>query len=255
MKPITGGLIAAFVLLLGAPAGAWADCDMDIGCPVDPEMLGSWGSTVTSDRSVFRLDAEPGRDNVVHVTRTDVGITVTDSTGILASVGCVSIRLTTAVCLDAPRIEVYAGDGDDSVSVGPHARNPNVVSILGGAGDDWLSVGDVVLGSSGGGADGHEGNDTIRGGSGYLSLYGWEGNDTIYGGSDQDFVVGGAGNDNLTGGGGWDFIGNSLDETGDDVINAADGIGDSISCGPNTDVAFVDVSERSIRDCETLTRP
>ncbi len=70
---------------------------------------------------------------------------------------------------DAPPVEVFAGDGDDTV--------------LGGWGDDKLN--------------GQNGNDILDGGPG---------DDTIDGGGDNDIVIGGSGADDLAGGSGFDVL-------------------------------------------------
>ncbi|MFG2501516.1 calcium-binding protein [Streptomyces sp. NPDC048441] len=138
-------------------------------------------------------------------------------------------------------------------------------NVLGGAGDDNLSVGEtgVVLGGDGkdtihaaagsiaqGGigndtiysdgddssVDGGAGDDVIRGGAERQNLSGEDGNDTIYGGAGDDFMYGGKGNDILYGNSGNDTVyGNS----GDDKLYGGSGT-DTLSGGPGTDTVHQD---------------
>jgi hypothetical protein len=73
-------------------------------------------------------------------------------------------------------IYIYAGDGDDSVTIEPSAG----------------SVVPFVYGENG--------NDTLRAGNGSAYLDGGAGNDTLYGGAARNILVGGTGSDTLSGG-------------------------------------------------------
>ena len=138
---------------------------------------------------------------------------------------------------DIRRIEIYAFDGHDTVTVG--AGIP-AVYIDGAEGNDHLSggaAGDTISGGAGrntlfGGA----GNDRINGSGGRDLLYGQEGDDRIYGnagddtldgGGNVDRLFGGDGNDLLLGGGGNDKL---RGEAGDDLLNGGAGsdLGDTL---------------------------
>ena len=102
-----------------------------------------------------------------------------------------------------------------------------------GGNDRLLGLGgnDELLGGSG--------NDTVQGSSEADELYGISGSDTMNGGDDNDGVYGGVGDDPaLFGGGGTDDISGGW---GDDKLNSRDDSpNDSVSCGPNQDIAIVD---------------
>lgn len=76
---------------------------------------------------------------------------------------------------------IFAGDGDDSVSI--NATVSQSVKVFGQAG-----------------------NDTLSGGSGSAILSGGDGNDSLTGGSARDILIGGLGADKLIGGDGDDLL-------------------------------------------------
>ena len=90
--------------------------------------------------------------------------------------------------------------------------------IIGGAGDDTITLGaaDVALGEQGNDTitgnsqlnviSGGLGKDEIDGGAEQDYLFGDAGNDTVRGGADTDFVYGGGGNDLLEGNDGTDYL-------------------------------------------------
>ena len=113
---------------------------------------------------------------------------------------------------------VFAGDGDDTVKWEPYADwlMPKQVSVMGGAGNDYL---DVDGGTSIGGDShlylvaGGDGDDTIFGSDAEDSIYGNAGNDYIVGNDDSwswndtgDVIVGCEGNDTILAGAGDDQI-------------------------------------------------
>ena len=75
------------------------------------------------------------------------------------------------------------------------------ITILGGAGDDQISVHSGIIAvnvDAGDGSDtvtGGDGNDTLSGGPGKDSIYGGKGNDQLVGGTSIDLLDGGAGTD------------------------------------------------------------
>jgi hypothetical protein len=146
------------------------------------------------------------------------------------------------------RIIVFAGDGDDILTVGGNVRdangNPIAVEFHGEAGNDYLAGGlgdDILVGGPG--------DDRVLGGDGANQLFGdgnqfsptgqlvelpTDGDDRVYGGRDNDLMFGGGGNDQLTGsdgndslwgGSGNDFLNGGYDddllrgEAGDDNLS------------------------------------
>jgi len=136
---------------------------------------------------------------------------------------------------------VVAGAGDD-VLVGSSVRNVLVGGtganeLYGGDGDDDLdagldqAVGSIVLGE--GGDDnlaGSDGNDVLDGGDGDDILDAFLGNDTLDGGAGVDWFFGGLGND---------------------VILNADGIAETVDCGPGTDNPEPDALDTFVA-CENI---
>lgn len=121
---------------------------------------------------------------------------------------------------DFRRIFVFAGAGNDTVTIG--LARPAV--LYGEEGADRLN--------GNGGFDllyGGPGRDTLSGGGGNDSLYGEDGNDTINGGDGNDVLFGGLGNDSLSGGGGRDLLIGGLG-----VDNLKGGGGDDILIGGTT---------------------
>ena len=92
------------------------------------------------------------------------------------------------------KIIVRAGGGNDTVTIGPGVIGSSVHGgdgddvIAGGNGNDWLR--------------GRAGDDRISGGAGNDYLSGGAGNDSLDGGAGNDTLDGGAGRDRLRGGSG-----------------------------------------------------
>ncbi|HWI74152.1 MAG TPA: hypothetical protein VNT55_19485 [Baekduia sp.] len=126
--------------------------------------------------------------------------------------------------------------------------------LVGGDGKDRLFGlgGDDCL-------EGGDGDDTLDGGSGDDKLTGAAGRDRLVGGSDDDTLSGGAGNDRLAGGAGKDTISPGVGRdtvaagAGNDTINAADGVRETIDCGPGKDAVRADKKDR-LKHCEKVTR-
>ncbi len=119
---------------------------------------------------------------------------------------------------------------------------------------------DTLIGRAG--ADrlrGLAGNDTLLGGAGNDTLLGGAGNDRLLGGTGNDRLLGGAGNDTLLGGAGADRLlgGAGRDRfeggPGNDTIEAADGISETIRCGPGRDTVRADRGDR-LTGCESVSR-
>jgi Ca2+-binding RTX toxin-like protein len=80
------------------------------------------------------------------------------------------------------------------------------------------------------------------GGQGRDKLFGARGKDKLSGGPGPDELRGGPGKDGYNGG------------RGDDLIRSADGIGETIRCGPGDDRAIVDsLVNEVVHGCEDVT--
>lgn len=99
--------------------------------------------------------------------------------------------------------------------------------------------------------------EAIRGLGGDDRIRGNGGDDCLVGGPGRDLVVGGPGDDRLTGGPGGDRLeggrGRNRHDAGagDDVVLAANGRAELVSCGTGRDTARVDAADR-VRGCETV---
>jgi hypothetical protein len=87
------------------------------------------------------------------------------------------------------KVIIRAGGGDDTVTIGPGVIG---TSVHGGDGDDVINGG--------------TGNDWLRGGAGDDRIFGGPGIDYLSGGLGNDMLDGGAGNDTLDGGPGRDRL-------------------------------------------------
>jgi Ca2+-binding RTX toxin-like protein len=125
---------------------------------------------------------------------------------------------------------VFGRGGDDSIQSDTGDRadggdgNDTLFGtglLLGGVGDDRLSVG---FGTDRGRADGGPGNDFITGAEG------------------PDSIAGGSGTDRMSGRG------------GNDSIRARDGVRDTVRCGAGRDSVSADRGDNVSRDCERVRR-
>jgi Ca2+-binding RTX toxin-like protein len=134
------------------------------------------------------------------------------------------------------------GFGTPSQPLGPGGCE---TTRQGTAGADTLNgtpTGDLIFGLGG--------NDLIRGLAGNDCLVGDSGNDRLLGGKGSDRLTGGAGADTLAGGRGI----NRYDAgSGDDIVKAANGRRELVSCGQGRDRAWVDRRDR-VGGCEQITR-
>lgn len=115
----------------------------------------------------------------------------------------------------------------------------------GTAGADTLNgtpAGEEILGLAG--------DDLIRGLDGNDCLIGDGGDDRLRGGKGADRLTGGAGADSLVGGTGVNRYDAGF---GNDIVKAANGRRELVSCGPGRDRAQVDRRDR-VRGCEQITR-
>ena len=137
------------------------------------------------------------------------------------------------------RVNIFAFDGDDRVSIGSGVPGSYVDagagndSVDGGDGNDTLTggAGKNTLNGNGGNdrLNGSGGHDILNGGEGDDFLYGNGGDDVLDGGSGSDHLFAGDGNDLLIGGGGADKLyGQAGNDTliggkGSDIEDGGDG--------------------------------
>ncbi|MGH2837584.1 MAG: calcium-binding protein [Thermoleophilaceae bacterium] len=144
------------------------------------------------------------------------------------------------------RVSFIAGSGADTLEAAPESafrydfdERPAVdlqIDLDGVADDGAPGEGDNVLPgmileallAGNHTITGHDGADTVRSSAGNQTMAGLAGADTLSGGVDDDVIDGGPGEDLLIGSG------------GNDTIRAQDGEVDRVSCGFDTDVAYVD---------------
>ena len=89
-------------------------------------------------------------------------------------------------------IRIVGGAGDDTITINIPGNTRIKTQLYGNAGNDTIQGGD--------------GSDSINGGPGNDTLNGGKGNDTMWGGAGDDSLIGGAGNDNLQGEAGVDAL-------------------------------------------------
>lgn len=131
------------------------------------------------------------------------------------------------------RATIEIGPNEDRVT---YTRDDLPVTIDGQEGADDLRTAAAADALSGG-----QGNDTLDSGTG---------DDALNGGDGDDRLVAGDGNDRLDGADGADVIDGGA---GDDAIIAADGVGDTIDCGPGADTVNADQFDRLV-NCESEGR-
>ncbi|MEV2253335.1 calcium-binding protein [Streptomyces sp. NPDC050147] len=280
------GLAAPF--LLASPAGA-ATPEATAALSASHHEIVYTAASGQTNKVTVKASMSEGSEEITYV--------IDDAVAVDAGEGCsypdsadrtkVSCTVATLETQDPyATLKLVLGDGDDSIAydnatdqtyyfasadlglgkdTATHTGSVDGNSVIGGAGDDNLTVGEagVVLGDGGndtihaaddsiaqGGddndriyADGDEsavdggaGNDVIQGGAERQNLSGGDGNDTIRGGAGDDFLYGGKGNDTLYGDSGSDTIyGNS----GDDKLYGGAGQ-DTLSGGPGRNVVHQD---------------
>ena len=121
----------------------------------------------------------------------------------------------------------YRGTGFDGVTVTLDGR-ANDGAPAGAAGVPAGGEADNVLTED---VIGSEFDDVITGNDESNRLSGGDGTDTIHGAGAGDTILGGPGLDVLIG------------DTGVDVLNANDGLSDRVDCGPDPDVANLDLAD------------
>lgn len=213
-------------------------------------------------RRLYSVSVVQGYPGFYEIYGTDAADTISVS----VSNGDASFVIDGTVYGGVSYVSVFAGDGDDVVSVSIDGAGPIGASVLAGGGNDNVAL------NGGGAVWGESGDDTLRiansfrgevyGGPGQDRLYvvgacadaqidgeqgsdlvdatgsaygvfasGGQGHDTVYGSNYDDQLYGNAGNDLLFGNG------------GNDVFYSADFEHDRILGGAGIDVAYVDLGE------------
>ena len=141
--------------------------------------------------------AAPGETNDVEISQGSGGTTIVDSgAAIDPGAGCTALSANEVTCAEgSPWVTLRDGNDTGAVLAG-HA------GVLGGPGDDGLSLCAACLGS----LYGNDGNDHLASGDVRATLDGGAGNDVLDGGSGNQWLGGGTGNDLITGGPGADMI-------------------------------------------------
>ena len=148
-------------------------------------------ATVSSAQGMLSFSAEPGEVNRVSVRQPAAGRLTVEDTGapLNPGAGCTATSPNEVSCTAFPVAEFVLGDGDDTASVAAGGatsltREPVLVLIRGGSGNDELTGGD--------------GDDGLRGEEGDDRLTGRGGRDGLTGGPGADVLDGGAGLDSAS---------------------------------------------------------
>jgi RTX calcium-binding nonapeptide repeat (4 copies) len=131
------------------------------------------------------------------------------------------------------------GPGVDTVSYKSRNATTPVKVTLDGVANDGAATGTGTAPEG----DNVTNVERVVGGSGDDTLVGDAAANTLDGGPGGDLVIGGAGGDTLAGG------------PGNDVIVSRDGVADTVTCGPGTDQAVIDLRDSVAGDCERIDRP
>jgi RTX calcium-binding nonapeptide repeat (4 copies) len=130
-------------------------------------------------------------------------------------------------------IQIDIGPGQDDVAY----RLRDVPGTLSGnLGADFITSSAAADTLNGG-----QGNDTLESGSGGDTVNGDDGADSIHAGDGADKVDGGLGSDGIDAG------------AGNDSLTVADGIADSVECGPGDDTVDADQLDQ-LANCERVSR-
>jgi uncharacterized delta-60 repeat protein len=170
------------------------------------------GSASLNKKGTLIVNGTSGNDHISVSIRTRDG-------KLIARVGDLAVGFTPS---KVKRIAVFAGSGNDIVSVGNGVRGAYLDGadgadrISGGQGDDVL-----IGGMDSDDLFGFDGNDTLVCGDGEDYGLGGAGKDDIFGDAGKDELSGGGGNDRLFGGLGFDILnGGAGDDAGNDPDNS-----------------------------------
>jgi RTX calcium-binding nonapeptide repeat (4 copies) len=207
----TSGLrLAALVAMLAMPVLAFA-------APAAAQ------STASMSGTTVQLVADAANDNIAFGGNWGLQQYITDSTGILAGVGCEQVDSTKVRCPSSNSsfdnytgLVAHLGAGDDTLMAGMVSVP---ITVYGEDGNDTVyggSAADIL--------DGGPGNDELDGNGGSDRIDGGPGNDTLYAGGGDTTLTGGPGRDSIHTGGHNELAG------GNSTVLAQDGEQDQISC-------------------------
>jgi Ca2+-binding RTX toxin-like protein len=182
--------------------------DILVGNAGDDTLDGQAGNdTINGGADNDFITGGAGDDSLVGGLGVDTVDYSGSSAGVLVDVGA-GLASGAAIGVDTVQgVEVFVGGaGNDTLIAGGSFQAPSFDTLLGGDGDDRLSVG-----YGGGLLDGGAGDDTIFGGGD--TLIGGDGDDKVEGA--KDLMEGGAGNDTLTASSG---IGALFGDDGNDLL-------------------------------------
>lgn len=184
--------------------------------------------SVSQTRLVFTDGA--AEDNDLLVSLRDGALVVAEAGAgatMVAGEGC-TVSASTATCRPAAGRPFSAA----TANLGDGANRAQVTA----------SVGELGVTLNGG-----DGPDVLQGAAGSDRLGGGGGDDVLEGGDGDDVLFGDDGADQLEGGEGLDDFSS---DGGDDVLRAADGVGEVLDCGAGADRAEADAADRANADCE-----
>ncbi len=207
----------------GSGAGSVTSVPTGINCGATCDAYFAIGSTATLTATAASGSVHTGWSG---------GGTGTSSTRVVTLNAATSVTATFNVLSVNPSIQV-----NPCPPLGVRRLGNRRANLLTGT-----ACADTLIGRAG--ADrlrGLAGNDRLLGGSGRDRLEGGRGNDTLLGGAGADRLSGGAGRDRFEGG------------PGNDTIEAADGISETIRCGPGRDTVRADRGDR-LTGCERVSR-
>jgi Ca2+-binding RTX toxin-like protein len=152
--------------------------------------------------------------------------------------------------IDGEVDKIFCGDGGDEV----YADKSDIVA------DDCEDVYNENTDLPGQLFVGGAGNDVVMGDNDFQRIFGKNGNDRLNGGGETDYLFGGRGKDTLSGDNGIDLLVDDDGEAGDllkggndgDQIYSADGAIDYVDCGDGVDEVYVDGSDNTLLNCETV---
>lgn len=158
----------------------------------------SAGTVADASGGTLIFEAGTGEANQLTITEAldSSSFTVVDSGApLVAAGGCVASDAQTAVCPAGGRVEVILGDLSDEAVIVTKPFTDVTARIVGGQGDDAVTLTSSVHGLST--VEGGPGDDTLTVPNGRAYLWGHEGDDTLDAHASDTFVgmVGGAGGD------------------------------------------------------------
>jgi cyclophilin family peptidyl-prolyl cis-trans isomerase len=181
--------------------------------PIHAVVEGNLGARLIFDATAIVNEVGSIANGVLTIN----GTSNSDVIGVSSKLGMFNVNVNGVIKKFSPagveRIELFAGDGDDSVSIGGGVPRAYIDA---GAGNDAIFGGN--------------GNDTLTGGAGKNTLHGGPGNDRINGSGGHDFIFGEDGDDRLYGNGGDDVLDGG---GGVDRLFAGDGNDQLIGGGSN----------------------